>query len=195
MLKIKIFLFIFFFVYFNSLLSIYNSPIITLSQELKSETKSNNIFEEAHEEVERETIGVSGEILEAYNNHVIWNYWHFKWVYNWNFISTIIIFFIVNIMVLAGLYFSYLQFKQSLLMTKVVEKQEEEKKETAEASMPESKISLAINKIEITSSVIGLLILTLSFAFFYLYIVHVYPVSVDKNLPLLNDNSAEDNQI
>jgi len=123
------------------------------------------------------------KLKESDANLKLWANWHYKWSYNWNFISTIIIFFIVNIMVLSGLYFSYLQFKQSVLNTK-------DNKDKNETPVPQSTISLGAGKIEITSSIIGLLILVLSFAFFYLYILYVYPITVDRNTPLIKEQES-----
>jgi hypothetical protein len=82
-------------------------------------------------------------------------------VFNWQLITSKIIFIIVNLIVLSGIWFSGVQFYSSL-----------RKGEKAE----ESKFVISGKGVSISSSVLGLLILILSIVFFYLYLVHVYPI-------------------
>ncbi|NER80453.1 MAG: hypothetical protein F6K42_12925 [Leptolyngbya sp. SIO1D8] len=82
----------------------------------------------------------------------------------WHFMSSIIIFFVVLTIIGIGLYFSYLQFKLSVIQRK--------------DKISPSTLKIGRDGFEISSSIIGLLILIISLAFFYLYLENVYPIRV-----------------
>jgi hypothetical protein len=83
---------------------------------------------------------------------------HRSRVFAWQFYSSLMIFAIVHLIVLMGLYFSWMQFRQGW------------------ATGLESEMELSTTGIKIRSSVLGVIILTLSLAFFYLYLVYIYPI-------------------
>ena len=78
-----------------------------------------------------------------------------------------------------GLYFSYIQFRKSIARTGDDSANQKDKSTT---------IKVGAGEIQISSSVIGLIILALSFAFFYLYIDNVFPI---KDLGLSGVNSIQ----
>ncbi len=82
-------------------------------------------------------------------------------VFRWQQVSTRIIFFVVIAVVAVGLYFSWLQFHAT----------------QDKSSMGTTSIEAGKSGFKISSPVLGVIILTLSLAFFYLYLVHVYPVT------------------
>jgi hypothetical protein len=82
-------------------------------------------------------------------------------VFEWQLFSTRVIFLVVVLLVLAGIYFAAVQFHVALATLKTV---------------PESKLEISAKGIVVNSSVLGVVILTLSLAFFYLYLVHIYPI-------------------
>lgn len=84
---------------------------------------------------------------------------HRQKVFDWQYTSSVIIFYVVIGIVLIGLYFSWMQFHR---------KDGEVGETTMEASKEGFKVS---------SPVLGVIILLLSLAFFYLYLLHVYPIS------------------
>ncbi len=85
---------------------------------------------------------------------------HRKKVFQWQYVSSIIIFYVVIGIVAIGLYFSWMQFHAS------------RGGEVGITSIEASKEGL-----KLSSPVLGVIILVLSLAFFYLYLVHVYPIS------------------
>ena len=100
-------------------------------------------------------------------------------VFNWQYYRTIIIFFIVIAIVLAGLYMSYLQFKAVFEGAK------------ATAAAPPStgieakcldgmgtNLKMGNDGIKIHSGVVGPIILTLSVLFFFLYIKYIYNITI-----------------
>jgi len=89
---------------------------------------------------------------------------HRRKVLNWQYHSSIIIFFVVILIVLTGLILSYLHFKRSLVTN-----------ENAETELEISKSGLKVR-----SSIIGIIILVISIAFFYLYLTHIYKIEEIK---------------
>lgn len=81
-------------------------------------------------------------------------------VFQWQYISSIIIFFVVILIVLMGLFLSYLQFKR--------------------AADTNTKLEIGNGGIKVDTAVIGLAILTLSLSFLFLYLKYVYPISLVK---------------
>lgn len=99
-----------------------------------------------------------------YFEYVNFSLEHRKRVLTWQYFSTIIIFCVVVLIVVTGLFLSYFHFKRSLI--------------TQDNS--ETELELSKSGFKIRSSVIGILILTISIAFFYLYLTHVYEIKEIK---------------
>lgn len=79
-------------------------------------------------------------------------------VFRWQFYSSIVIFVIVHLLVLAGLYFSWMQFRKG-------------------SDGMASNLEISHTGVKVQSSVLGVIILVVSLAFFYLYLVYVYPIN------------------
>lgn len=90
---------------------------------------------------------------------------HRRQVFKWQLLSAKMIFVTVIIIVMAGLYFAWVQFHigmKSLVRGK---------------SSENSEFSASLEGgIKISSPVLGVVILSISLAFFYLYLVYVYPI-------------------
>lgn len=82
-------------------------------------------------------------------------------VFWWQQFSSQIIFFVVIIIVGVGLYFSWLQFHAA-----------EDKSKIGTTTVEAGKVGF-----KVSSPILGVIILLVSLAFFYLYLVHVYPIS------------------
>ena len=118
---------------------------------------------------------------KQYSGYFTENLNHRKNTFNWQLFSTKLIFLTVIVIVFCGLVFSGIQFYQTIKQTNALSKlansenlQNLEKLTHTEKT--EIELSLT-NGIKITSSIIGLIILTISIVFFYLYILHVYPIN------------------
>lgn len=80
-----------------------------------------------------------------------------------------IIFILVIVLVLSGLTFSAIQFYIALKSAK------------RKVSLPDTSLKASLSGVEVSSSVLGVIILTISIVFFYLYLNKVYPlVSLDQ---------------
>jgi hypothetical protein len=95
------------------------------------------------------------------------SYKHAADVYRWQHTSSIIIFWVVVVLVLSGLILAILQFSIAMQAQLAHSRLKPDANTTFEASLKGLKVS---------SSVIGLLILGMSMAFFGLYIKFVYPI-------------------
>lgn len=106
------------------------------------------------------------ESLEAYYAYRQRGYEHRLDVFEWQLLSTKIIFFVVLLLVLAGIYFAAIQFHAGL----------RRRGDPNPGPADETEVSLSLSEIKVRSPVLGVIILTVSLAFFYLYLVHVYPI-------------------
>lgn len=82
-----------------------------------------------------------------------------------------IIFILVVLLVLSGLIFSAIQFYIALKSAK------------RKGTLPDTSLKASLSGVEVSSSVLGVIILSISIVFFYLYLTKVYPlVSLDQNI-------------
>jgi len=105
--------------------------------------------------------------LQEYYNYRIEGLKHRKNVFKWQLLSSKVIFVVVLLLVLSGIYFAAVQFHAGLGRKAGVASGEGEEKTELEASLKGIKVS---------SPVLGVIILVISLAFFYLYLVYVYPI-------------------
>ncbi len=107
------------------------------------------------------------DALSGYFEYRLSGYKHRQNVFQWQLYSSKIIFIVVVFLVIAGIYFSGVQFHSSLRLKKL-------KESTGEDEPTE--IVASIKGIKVSSPVLGVIILVISLLFFYLYLVHVYPI-------------------
>jgi len=98
---------------------------------------------------------------EAYRNGL--DYYRFglahrERVLEWQHTSTQIILFVVLTLVAMGLYFAWVQFQAGT------------------SQQTDTEIEISAEGIKVSSPVLGVIILTMSLAFFYLYLIYVYPI-------------------
>lgn len=125
------------------------------------------------------------ESLQEYFKYRKSGYQHREKVFAWQLYSSYMIFFIVVALVSVGVYFSWLQFQLSLAERTGLSMQETARSEAAPAqstgsdrpaSSAVTEIEASLKGIKINSQVLGVIILVISLMFFYLYLVHVYPI-------------------
>ena len=109
-------------------------------------------------------------------------YEHRRKVFEWQYITGIVIFWLVVLIVLLGLLFSGIQFyigwKERGAGPTPDENQEATSKLRSNATESVTEFEASMGGIKVRSSIIGIIILVISLGFFYLYLVHVYPVKV-----------------
>ena len=89
-------------------------------------------------------------------------------VFWWQHMSTRIILFVVLVLVASGIYFAWIQFKLDVTSRQSTRSTESGK---------EHSLELSTSGIKVSSPVLGVIILALSLAFFYLYLIYVYPIT------------------
>lgn len=107
------------------------------------------------------------EALKSYYDYRISGYDHRMRLFEWQLLSSKIIFFVVNLLVFAGIYFAAVQFHSGLRRN--IKGQPQESEEATE-------FVLTLKGFKVRSQVLGVIILTISLAFFYLYLAYVFPI-------------------
>lgn len=147
-------------------------------------------------QLDEQTKSAYQEALRAYYEYQRSGLEHRKHVFAWQLLSSRIIFFIVIVLVLAGVYFSGVQFHSSLRAARAAEARAGEKaadlalrgtesegsaaaKEPGgrAAEYPVTQLEASLQGIRVSSPILGVIILALSFLFFYLYLKYVYPIN------------------
>jgi hypothetical protein len=125
------------------------------------------------------------EAMNGYFTYYTAGYAHRQKVFQWQLISSKIIFVLVTLLVFSGIYFAALQFHEGMRLRASEQSSTTAKAAAAEAgdrSLTRSdtgitKFSASPSGIEVSSPVLGVIILVISLAFFYLYLVYVYPIT------------------
>jgi len=124
------------------------------------------------------------EALQECFQYRISGFQHRQEVFEWQLFSSKLIFAVVVVLVCAGIYFSWLQFRQSLeprhieavKQTRKSEEGNEQIEDVAAKEVGATKLKASPQGIEIDSPILGVVILVISLLFFYLYLVYVYPI-------------------
>jgi uncharacterized BrkB/YihY/UPF0761 family membrane protein len=118
------------------------------------------------ENMDEETHGL---YIEALREHYIYRksgYEHRRKVFDWQLFSGKVTFYLVIMLVTSGIYFAGVQFH--IAMKQLAQGVGGEPKST--------EFKASSTGIEVSSPVLGVIILSISLAFFYLYLVYVYPI-------------------
>lgn len=106
--------------------------------------------------------------LRAFFEYRTRGYEHRMRVFEWQLLSSRIIFVVVILLVLLGVYFSGIQFHAGLRARREA---------GAEAGAePVTEFEASARGLKVSSSTLGVIILVISLAFFYLYLVFVFPI-------------------
>jgi len=101
--------------------------------------------------------------------------------FDFQFFASEIIFLLVILIVLTGIIFSGIQFRYTLKNLQLKEKILDTAKhnDAGQQAIDLLKTDLELGKegIKVNSSVLGVIILVISIAFFYLYLIYVYPIN------------------
>ena len=120
--------------------------------------------------------------LEDFMKYLRWQREFARQSWDWHLFSTKLLMYVVMAIVAFGLLITYLQFTRDGRKLRRIRKRKaaadkpEEAEEAAFDDASPSTLKLGLEGIEITSQVIGLLVLAFSLAFFYLYVKVVYPM-------------------
>ena len=104
--------------------------------------------------------------LQEYYDYHVSGLKHRSKVFTWQLFSSKIIFAVVLILVFAGIYFAAVQFHVGV----------KQAKENSKDFNDRTEISASAEGIKVSSPVLGVIILVISLAFFYLYLIYVFPI-------------------
>jgi hypothetical protein len=122
---------------------------------------------------------IKAKYLEAMNGYFDYHtagYLHRQRVFRWQLISSNIIFVLVTLLVFSGVYFAALQFHEGMRQ-RAATTQAGGNAPGVPTADPVTKFRASMKGIEVSSPVLGVIILVISLAFFYLYLVYVYPIT------------------
>lgn len=122
--------------------------------------------------------------LAAYYRYRETGFLHRRAVFDWQLLSSKVIFVAVILLVAVGVYFSWLQFMAAARAPQAPLPApppdgaggEPAAEETGARAGLFTTLEASASGIRVSSPVLGVVILVISLAFFYLYLVHVYPV-------------------
>lgn len=124
---------------------------------------------------------LQGSLADAKTEYDINSYKHRQSVFEWQHLSSIIIFWVVITIVLSGLLFSgmqfYISFKRASGTVSGKGEPDSSSAEKRESLGGVTEFEVSSTGFKVSSSVLGIVILVISLAFFYLYLTHVYPVN------------------
>ncbi len=98
-------------------------------------------------------------------------------VFEWQLLSSRVIFLIVLALVSAGIYFAAVQFRVAMRPTPRPATSVEPPSPSLSGVTLATQLEVSSKGVIVNSSVMGVIILALSLAFFYLYLVYVYPIT------------------
>ena len=107
------------------------------------------------------------EALREYYRYRVTGYQHRQRVFAWQLFSSKFIFGMVLLLVFLGMYFAALQFHAGLKFLR---------KGLPDEAGLKTDLKASPGGIEVSSPVLGVIILSLSLAFLYLYLLYVYPI-------------------
>lgn len=112
---------------------------------------------------------------DAYN---VWVNGFRQRTYENQLFQTRVIFILVIVLVFAGLFFSWVQFQHAFHLKRVLSKRVSAPSDEAAAAAPaQDEFSFGKDGVVIKSAYLGVIILAISMAFFFLYLVYVYPIT------------------
>jgi hypothetical protein len=146
----------------------------------------------------QEANGKSQALAIAHQN---WKREHTKDVYGRHALFSTIIFVVVLVLVGSGLFLTWIQFSRDSSALHLALKQARkvapgaagtehgDKTLAALVEMARAEQSIEIGKegMKLKTRLVGLVTLIVSMGFFYLYLVHVYPITVNRDLPVAEE--------
>lgn len=122
--------------------------------------------------------------LQRYFEYRTDGYVHRSRVFEWQLLASKITFATVLLLVLAGIYFAAAQFQFAMTAARrhgdIVTSQRESAPPQPDARVDatnlDPRLEVSAKGLVVNSSVLGVIILALSLAFFYLYLAYVYPI-------------------
>lgn len=151
------------------------SLILALSVPVRAEDVQEGAFAAALAQARRDTESAGKLLADAQARDILWRQDFIHRAYEWQLVASIVVFAMVMLVIAVGLFLTVMQF------TRDERRQRRRARPAAGASddsegAAKSSLKLSTTGVEISSQVLGILILVLSLGFFYLYVVDIYPL-------------------
>lgn len=117
--------------------------------------------------------------VNAYYLYQAYSFRYSQAAFEWHHRASITIFIVVVMLVFMGMYFSWAQFRGILYRDSHFKGQDNcaESEQSASALSRVTELVITPSGVKVRSPVLGVVLLVLSLAFFYLYLTHVYPIT------------------
>jgi uncharacterized membrane protein len=136
----------------------------------------------------------SAKRISAEAEYQVWSLKHAEEVYEWQHVSTMVIFVVVILLMVAGVVFSWIQFRQGMhhpgpAIASTVSAIAQSTSSPGDAANESSGVieksavtefSASPQGIKVASSTLGVIILVISMCFFYMYLRYVYPINIQN---------------
>lgn len=151
--------------------------------------------DEATGEVQAQRELANAKLAIAEAEYRVWSLKHAEEAYEWQHISTMVIFVVVILLMVAGVVFSWIQFRQGLhhplqAIASSVSTVAQPAPASGDAAQAASELSIEKSSvtefsaspqgIKVASSTLGVIILVISMCFFYMYLAYVYPINIQN---------------
>jgi hypothetical protein len=129
--------------------------------------------------------GQTPPVTKSQQDFLIWQNDYTKRIFEHQNTYTVFIFIVVNTLVLAGLYFAWLQFKATVHISErmqhtssagSIQPDKGAAPDLGQETIANSELKLGPDGLAISSSFIGLIILGFSMGFYFMYLQYVYPI-------------------
>lgn len=121
-------------------------------------------------------VEMSPAVAKSNETYVVWRNDFERRTYESQLIQTRVIFVVVLVLVFAGLGFSWLQFRHAFYLNQAM-KATEGTDTNPEKDSPREEVTFGKEGVVIRSAYLGVIILGISMAFFFLYLKYVYPIT------------------
>ncbi len=120
----------------------------------------------------------SPRVRQSNDDYAVWRNEYLRRLYENQLRESWIIFVLVLLLVFAGLFFSWLQFQHAFLLSKVVKSSAATQVDpNATPNSTPDEVTFGKDGVVIKSAYLGVIILVISMAFFFLYIKYVYLIT------------------
>jgi hypothetical protein len=132
--------------------------------------------------------------ISAEAEYQVWSLKHAEEAYEWQHVSTMVIFVVVILLMVAGVVFSWIQFRQGMhhpvqAIASTVSTIAQSTSSPGDAANEApgvieksavTEFSASPQGIKVASSTLGVIILVISMCFFYMYLRYVYPINIQN---------------
>jgi hypothetical protein len=129
-----------------------------------------------------QALNIDPSVLKSNNDYAVWQNDYTKRIFEHQNSYTVVIFIVVNVLVVAGLFFAWIQFNATLHLSRHIRastrrvSKEAGNREADSTSWTVQQFKVGPDGVAISSSFIGLIILGFSMGFYLMYLKYVYPI-------------------